>query len=434
MNPIFLSALMLLNSLPSLCPQQPATPLKKAEVSPDQKSDGQRTQQIGPGAGAFTEDPRRVLRAAGQALRTANSLSYEADYRGVGAMATHSPVVLGKISLTKLPPDNPLKVKISARGLFFASGSDEATPFQSTFDGMTLRKLSPRDRTIMIKSFGDDDPKNRALGAVTSLLGGGTYRLLLLEYVMDAPLLRQAGAAVADYEGRTVVDGLLCHVVYVEFDPNGKGQQSRERWFVGVKDNLPRKVEQMVTSDDGRDGAYSLTLSHVLPNVPLRMSTFKMRVPQGYAIKQYEPPATPELLALGQLAPDWKLMDSAGSVHSLSDHRGKIVVLDFWATWCGPCIRAMPTLQKVHQEYKSRGVVVFGVNAWEDSNAIEFMKRSGYTYGLLLNGEKVAEAYRVSKLPTLYVINVDGTVIHRLSGIDDNLSALLEKYLKKRDN
>jgi thiol-disulfide isomerase/thioredoxin len=92
----------------------------------------------------------------------------------------------------------------------------------------------------------------------------------------------------------------------------------------------------------------------------------------------------------------------------------------------------MPTLQRVYEEYKNRGVVVFGLNTWEESDAVEFMKRSGYTYGILLKGEQVAAAYRVSKLPTLYVINVDGTIIHRLSGIDDNLSTLIEKYLKEQ--
>jgi hypothetical protein len=75
--------------------------------------------------------------------------------------------------------------------------------------------------------------------------------------------------------------------------------------------------------------------------------------------------------------------------------------------------------------------MVFGVNTWEESNPTEFMKRGGYTYGLLLKGEGAALAYRVSSLPTLYVIGVDGTIIHRVRGIDDGLGQLLEKYLKE---
>ena len=432
MSRISVGLLMLLNLLSFVCPQQPVTSLRKAGAPLDQKSNEQKQERIGPGVGANTEDPRKILRAAGQAMSAANSLTYEADYRGVGAMATHSPVARGKISLSRLSPNNPLKAKISARGMFSPTGSDELVLFHSTFDGRTLSKLRPKERTLMVKSLSDRDPKERSFGFVTSWLGGGAYHLLMLEYVLDDPLARQAEAAVADYEGRTVVDGVLCHVVYVEYASDTKGRILRERWFVGIKDNLPRKVEQMVISDEGRTGAYVLTLSNVVSNALLDRSAFTMRVPAGYVIKNYEPPTDPVLLAIGEPAPDWKLTDPAGNVHSLSDYRGKIVVLDFWATWCGPCIRAMPTLQKLSQEYKDRGVVVFGLNAWEESNAVEFMKRSGYTYGLLLKAEEAAAAYRVSKLPTLYVINVDGTIIHRLSGIDDNLSTVIDKYLKEQ--
>ena len=398
----------------------------------NQNSIEQKQERIGPGVGANTEDPRKILRAAGQAMSAADSLTYEADYRGVGAMATHSPVAQGKITLARLAPNNPFKAKIFARGMFSPTGSDELTLFHSTFDGRTLRKLRPGERTLMVRSLSDRDPKERSFGFVTSWLGGGAYHLLMLDYVLDNPLARQAEAAVADYEGRTVVDGVLCHVIYVEYASDTKGRTLRERWFVGAKDNLPRKVEQLVTSDEGRSGAYVLTLSKVVSNPRLDPSAFTMRVPKGYVIKPTEAPTDPALLALGEPAPDWKLTDPDGNVHSLSDYRGKIVVLDFWATWCGPCIRAMPSLQKLSVDYKDRGVVVLGLNTWEESNAVEFMKRSGYTYGLLLKAEEAAAAYRVSKLPTLYVINVDGTIIHRLSGIDENLSTVIERYLKEQ--
>jgi thiol-disulfide isomerase/thioredoxin len=431
MSQTFAGLLMLCSLLPSVCPQQYATTLKKAGTALDLKAYGQKRERIGPGVGAYTEDPRKVLRAAGQAISAANSLTYEADYRGVGTMATRSPVAQGKISLSRLAANSPFKARIAARGIFFPSGSDEATIFHTTFDGRTVRKIRPKERTLMVKSLSESDPKERTLGFVTSFFGGGAYQLLMLEYLLDAPLARQAEASIADYEGRTTVNGVLCHVVYVEDTSDPKGRIQRERWFLGIKDNIPRRLEQVVMGDDGRYGAYVLTLSNLLPNVPVRRSTFTAQLSKGYLVKHYEPPKYPVLLALGGPAPDWKLADPVGKVHSLSDYRGKIVVLDFWATWCGPCIQAMPSLQRLHQDYQDRGVVVFGINTWEESNSAEFMKRSGYTYGLLLKGEEAAAAYRVSSLPTLYVIDVDGTVIHRLSGTDDNLRIFIEKHLKE---
>jgi thiol-disulfide isomerase/thioredoxin len=431
MTRTFLTALLLFNFATTPYPQkQDANPATKG-VLPEQKVEGQKPQRMGPGSGAYTEDPRRILRAAGQAVRALRSLTYEAEFRGVGAMATHNPVAAGRVSLSRLAADNPLKAKIAARGVFFASGSDEATTFQATFDGKSVRRLRPKDKAVVVKTLSVDDPKERTLGFVTSFFGGGPYHLLMFEYLLDHPLGTQADAPVADYEGRASVDGVLCHVVYVEHSPDARGRVQKERWFLGVKDNLPRKLEQLTVDDNGRYGANVLTLSHLRPNISLNGQTFMAPIPRGYTSKLYAQPDRPALLDVGDPAPDWKLSDSTGKEHSLSGYRGKVIVLDFWATWCGPCIRAMPGLQSLHERYNSRGVLVFGVNTWEENNPVEFMKRSGYTYGLLLKGEGVAQGYRVVSLPTLYVIGVDGTVIHRLRGIDDNLAGLIEKHLKE---
>lgn len=428
----FLTTLLLFHLIAIGRPQVPdADPAKMRAPPSEQKVEGRKAQRIGPGVGAHTEDPRRILQTAGRAARAVRRLAYEADYQGVGAMATHSPAAAGRVSLTKLPADNPLKAKMAARGVFFPSGSGEAAVFHTTFDGKNVRRLRPKEKSLVIKTLSADDPKERTLGFVTSFFGGGPYQLLMLEYLLDAPFVRQAEAPVADYEGKAAVAGALCHVVYVEHSPDSRGRVQKERWFLGVKDGLPRKFEQLAVDDNGRHGAYVLSLSNLRSNVPLRDQTFIARVPRGYTSKAYEQPAPPALLDVGGTAPDWSLSDPAGKVHSLSGYRGKVLVLDFWATWCGPCVRAMPGLQSLHEKYRRRGVVVFGVNTWEESNPVEFMKRGGYTYGLLLKGEGVAQAYRVSSLPTLYVIGVDGTIIHRVRGIDDDLGPLIEKHLRE---
>src|SRR6266567_2066513 len=72
-----------------------------------------------------------------------------------------------------------------------------------------------------------------------------------------------------------------------------------------------------------------------------------------------------KLLAIGATAPDWELSDADGKLQTLAQYRGKIVVLDFWATWCGPCAEVMPQMQKLHEKYKDKGVAVFGVSSWE---------------------------------------------------------------------
>lgn len=140
-----------------------------------------------------------------------------------------------------------------------------------------------------------------------------------------------------------------------------------------------------------------------------------------------------KLLPVGESAPDWQLSDAEGKVHSLSEYRGKVVVMDFWATWCGPCKEVMPRMQKLYEKYKDQGVVVFGVNSWEKKDPVELMKQKRYSYGLLLKGEEIAEAYKVTSLPAVYMIGADGKIIYCHEGVDEkNLASLIEKYLKAR--
>jgi len=389
------------------------------------------TPKIGPGFGAYTEDPRKILNAAAKAAAAVRTLRYNARYAGVGAMATRAPAASGVVTIARLAADNPLRARLAAKGIYSPASVGDANAFHTTFDGSTIRRLRSKEKTVVVKAISDDDPRERSLGYVTSHFGGGPYQLLTLEYLLDTPFDKQIKAATADYEGRTSIEGVQCHVVYIETAPDTRGRVARERWFIGVKDSLPRRHEVLVADNDGRFGAYVLTISNLEANRSLPANSFSLRTPAGYVSKQMQETPKPPPLTVGEAAPDWRLSDAVGKEHSLADYRDRIVVIDFWATWCGPCIRAMPELQRVYDRFRDRGVEVFGVNVWEDSNAAEFMKRNGYTYGLLLRGENAADAYRVPSLPTLYVIGKDGKIIRATKGLDDGLEKFLESVLRE---
>ncbi len=138
------------------------------------------------------------------------------------------------------------------------------------------------------------------------------------------------------------------------------------------------------------------------------------------------------LLAVGEAAPEWRLGDAEGKMHALSDYRGRVVVLDFWATWCGVCSKVMPRMEKLHRKYKERGVVVFGVSTFETGDAAALMRKRNYTYGLLLKGEEITSAYGVETLPVVCVIGPDGRVLYSHAGPDHkNLDDVIEKQLKE---
>jgi len=144
------------------------------------------------------------------------------------------------------------------------------------------------------------------------------------------------------------------------------------------------------------------------------------------------------LVPVGAVAPAWTLADGEGEMHSLESYRGQVVIMDFWATWCGPCKMAMPGMQSLHEDFKDRGVKLFGVNAWESAGpqaALDYMEKEGYTYTTLLEADKVADAYGVRGIPTFYVIGVDGRVIKTVVGYkpdgEDELAEFLEEYLEE---
>jgi peroxiredoxin len=120
----------------------------------------------------------------------------------------------------------------------------------------------------------------------------------------------------------------------------------------------------------------------------------------------------------GYLAPDFTLVTTTGETVSLSDYRGQVVVLNFWATWCGPCRYEMPDLQRLSQELNGHAVVL-GVNQGQDSAEItRFAATVGVDYPLLVDEDSFTNRlYQVVALPTTYFIDADGVIREQLAGV-----------------
>jgi len=110
-------------------------------------------------------------------------------------------------------------------------------------------------------------------------------------------------------------------------------------------------------------------------------------------------------------APDFQLQDLDGKKVKLSDYTGKVVVLDFWATWCPPCRTELPHLQKIQEEFADQGVVVLGINTEPPEMAEkvrEFVKKEGLTFRILQGTPDVSEAYKVTGIPETVIIDRKG--------------------------
>ncbi|MCL4305334.1 redoxin domain-containing protein [bacterium] len=127
-------------------------------------------------------------------------------------------------------------------------------------------------------------------------------------------------------------------------------------------------------------------------------------------------------------APDFTLQKMGGGTVKLSDLRGKVVVLDFWATWCGPCKLTMPLLDKFYKENGGGNVEVYAVNVWErgGTDKVEpFIKNAGYSLPVLFGTNELAEAYSVRGIPTMFVIDKDGKIAHRHVGYNPQMVQVL---------
>ena len=125
-------------------------------------------------------------------------------------------------------------------------------------------------------------------------------------------------------------------------------------------------------------------------------------------------------LLLGKTAPSFTLVDLDGKKVSLADYKGHAVVLNFWATYCGPCKLEMPWFQDLQNKYKDKGLVVLGLDQ-DDGMAVKEVaaasKRVGVTYPILMPDDKVSKSYQLSDyIPETFYVDKSGKIVEQTIG------------------
>lgn len=132
----------------------------------------------------------------------------------------------------------------------------------------------------------------------------------------------------------------------------------------------------------------------------------------------YEMEGIPQALQVGQPAPDIALKDLEGKVTQLKDYRGKVVLINFWATWCPPCLTEMPSLVSAYQKLKKEGLEILAINLDENQKPVhKFVDRLRPPFKIFLDpGGNSAQAYLVYGLPYTVILDRQGNIRHKIFG------------------
>lgn len=137
----------------------------------------------------------------------------------------------------------------------------------------------------------------------------------------------------------------------------------------------------------------------------------------------------------GDEAPDFTLSDLNGSDVRLSDLRGKVVLIEFWATWCPPCRESIPAMNEIYKRYNEKGLVILGISVDKGQNVAEdlraFVKEYSILYPVLIDSKNINNLYGVYSIPTTFLIDKDGKVILKNIGFSPELEDKLSKEIER---
>lgn len=376
---------------------------------------------------------REILDSAKQAVSSLHSLSYDASYLGDGALAKSLPIIDGKVLIAKSKQATSPRLRIE--GFKTTPRARDATPFCYSTDGSNAAMMDGARRTHFV------GPDAAARSQEERI------RLFPTYYVAPDAFDAELKAPILEYQGTAEAGGVDCHVIEVAYDA---ARRQTATLFIGATDHILRRAVlprgnmamRIKSATPASNSAEIFTARNVVLNPPVNESSFRQPTPKGYRVQNFVNPAQRNsggMLAAGTEAPDWTLPDESGENVSLKSLRGQVVVVDFWASWCGPCKMAMPHLQSLHDKYKDKPVKVFSVNCRErggqDAAARNYLKQKKFTYPQLFKGDSAANDYLVRGIPTMYVIGADGKILHGERGFKPDLvrsmSAIIDADLKK---
>lgn len=271
--------------------------------------------------------------------------------------------------------------------------------------------------------------KRTAPGDMSTILEPwtGFYNKESSPYGVSCAYQKEKELREARLAGSEMVEGTLCTKVFVVY-ASMYGEQkyaNSSTWYIGP-DFLVRRCVSLVRFDDKPGVTRDATLCNIRTNTSVDPTLYTYTPPTGVTLAK--PERAVPLLAKGVTAPEFTALDIENKPVKLSDYRGKVVVIDFWASWCGPCKASMPHTQEVAKKLQDKGlpVVLLAVDNSEERTAFESWVKtksaelSALTFVHIPPKESVSgKLFQVTGIPTQYVIDKEGVIRASFVGYGD---------------
>jgi thiol-disulfide isomerase/thioredoxin/outer membrane lipoprotein-sorting protein len=254
----------------------------------------------------------------------------------------------------------------------------------------------------------------------------------VLGFFADSRTTKTAREESITIDGQTYDCWVLTSSVKIPVQAAMGGQLSEGIMTSWIDKNLLVEVQEEIT--------YSLRLAPAAGAEPLEYRSRIRQVTRGLKVNQ---PVRPDLFAFtppadareqspqsagnrvdltGKEAPSFRGVSLDGKAYSLDALKGKPILLDFWASWCGPCLRSMPVVERLHHDYQQQGLVVLAVDVGETREVVEkFLKTKSVPYPVIMGDEAgIPSAYGVSAFPTFVMIGPDGKVAATQIGFNES--------------
>ncbi len=304
---------------------------------------------------------------------------------------------------------------VGGNGMFRVEQDTNGAAEMRLSDGTSTWKILPKQKLWAKASAAQSlDADDEEVETPNGNMGQDLFAQTQLSFVKRYTGLDRYGS-IAQIEGETKLklngEKVDCVIVHVP------GKKTDNRLFLATESGFIVRHIESIHDNDGSQ--VKLTTDYVRIDIekpPSQLFAFEP-LKGGKEVSDVSLPSERNVSLVGQRAADFTLPNLDGTAVHLADLQGKVVILDFWASWCPPCRRELPTIEALSRKYKDKNVVVLGINNEDQKTARKFLEQHHPDLTTLHDEKaKVERMYGCYAIPTVMVINPSGKIVAHFVG------------------